>query len=169
VKYLKPLFAVLCSVFLFHATPEAAPVSPAAVSSLPVEVNPPAVQKIKAKDIRKILGRKLTLKEKMIFWLLKNKLKKEGDEKSKKGMTSFVFGIVGIACLLAGIFLPYFLIAAFIAGLVAVVVGSVARKKNPDDGKAIAGRLLGWITLAGIGVLLILAAIVVIAWASWWD
>lgn len=111
----------------------------------------------------------MTLKEKMVFWLLKNKLKKESGEKSKKGMTAFVFGIAGIAFLLAGIFLPYFLIAAFIAGLVAVVMGSVARKKNSDDGKAIAGRLLGWITLAGIGVLLILAAIVVIAWASWWD
>ena len=138
------------------------PVLSTILSIEPVNKGRSAVHKkilsMKVRDIQRFTGKKMSLKEKIAFGILKRKLKKQSDTSSSSGQLSLIFGIAGAACFIAGIFLGPFFIAAITAGIVAVVVGSVAKKKNPDDRKAFAGVLLGWITL-GLVVATILLAI----------
>jgi hypothetical protein len=66
--------------------------------------------------------------------------------------------------LVLGLFIPYLIIGALVAGIIAVVLGSVAKRQNPSDKKAYAATLLGWITLGAIALFLILAIIIVSSW-----
>ena len=125
----------------------------------PNEGQPKSISSLKVKDLEKLAGRKLTLKEKIAFVILKKKLKKEEDPNSKEGKTAFSFGIAAIALLVLGLFVPYIILGSLIAGIVAVVMGSSALKKNPNDRKAHSARLLGWISLGLFALLLILVAI----------
>ena len=84
-------------------------------------------------------------------------------KESKQGQTALTFGIAGAVMLILGLFIPYVIIGALIAGILAVVLGSVAKKQNPSDKKAYAATLLGWITLGAIALILILAIIIVSA------
>ena len=112
-----------------------------------------------------MIGRKLTLKEKIAFLILKKKLKKQADETSSSGEAAFIIGILGLVLLIAGLFVPYIILGSLVAGIIAIVMGSMAKRKDPSDTKARAALLMGWITLGLIAFLLLLAAIVV---ASWW-
>ena len=127
------------------------------------------ISTMKVKDFQKVIGRKMTLKEKISFLILKQKLKpkhkKAGDSPSK-GQTAFVFGIGSIVLLILGLFIPYVIIGALVAAIVAIVSGSMAKKADPDDRKAHAGKLMGWITLGLIALLLILVAAIISSW-SW--
>lgn len=123
----------------------------------------PQLNTLKVKDIEKKIGRKLTIKESIGFFILKTS---KNAEKSKSGNTALIFGIVGAALLLIGLFVPYVIIGALPAAIVAVVMGSVAKKRDPDDKKARAATLLGWITLGGIALLLILVVAFIAAWAG---
>jgi predicted membrane protein len=114
-----------------------------------------------------MLGRKLTLKEKITLLILKKKLKKQADE-SKQGQTAFVLGIISIALLIAGLFLPYVILGALIAAIIAIVMGNMAKKKDPSDMKAKMGALMGWITLGGIALILILVAAIIASWSWGW-
>jgi hypothetical protein len=130
------------------------------------EGQPKNISSLKVRDLEKLVGRKLTLKEKIAFVLLKKKLRNEEDKGSKEGKTAFSFGIAAVAFLILGLFVPYVILGSLIAGIVAVVMGSSALKKNPNDRKAHSAKLLGWITLGLIALLLILIAIALSAW-SW--
>ena len=92
-------------------------------------------------------------------------MKKESGS-SHQEQTSLTFRIVGAALLIVGLFIPFVILAALTAGIVAVVVGSSAKRKNPDDRKAHAGNLLEWITLGLIGAILVFAIIAAFTWAS---
>jgi hypothetical protein len=118
---------------------------------------------LKIKDVQKLIGRKLTIKEKISFLIIKHALKKKAAE-SKQGQTALGFGIAGAVMLILGLFIPYVIIGALIAGILAVVLGSVAKKQDRSDKKAYAATLLGWITLGAIALILILAIIIVSAW-----
>lgn len=131
------------------------------------ESHPKSISSLKLKDLEKLVGRKFTLKEKIAFFILKKKLKNEEDKGSKEGNTAFGFAIVGAAFLILGLFVPYIILGSLIAAIVAVVMGSSALKKNPDDRKAYLARLLGWITLGLFALLLILVAIALSS-SSWW-
>lgn len=120
---------------------------------------------LKIKEIQKLIGRKLTLKEKISLLILKHTTRKA--TQSKKGNTALIFGIVGIGLLIIGLFVPFVLLASIAGAIVAIILGSNAKKIDPSDGKARAAVLLGWITLGAIALLLILAAIVVASWG--WD
>ena len=123
------------------------------------------IRPLKVKDIQKMIGRKLTLKEKIAFLILKKKLKKQSEEGSSTGEAAFIIGILGLVLLIAGLFVPYIILGSLVAGIIAIVMGSMAKRKDPSDTKARAALLMGWITLGLIAFLLLLAAIVV---ASWW-
>lgn len=114
---------------------------------------------LKVRDIQRITGKKLSLKQKIVFGLLKRKLKRQNEEVSSKGQLALTFGIIGAALLIGGLFVGALLIGSLIAAIAAIVIGSVAKKKNPDDRKALAGVLLGWITLGLIVALLLLFAL----------
>ena len=155
---------------LFGMTASAAPLKLTAL--IPSAVNfiqPPAsslknVHSLKIKDFQKLIGRKLTLKEKISFLLLKKKLRQIPDEKGK-GQTAFVLGIIGLGLLIIGLFVPYVILGSLVSSIMAIVLGTIEKKKNPSDSKAKAGALLGWITLSLIAFLLLLAAIVLASWS----
>jgi hypothetical protein len=160
---------LICGLSVACTTSNAATIPATAESN----VTPPndaysKITSLKLKDVKKLLGRKLTIKEKIGFIVLKHKLKHPPKHKDSenKGATSQIFGIVGIALFVIGLFVPYVILASLIAAIIAVVTGSVAKRQNPDDRKAHAGKLLGWITL-GLITLLLLLAVALIASFSW--
>ncbi len=115
---------------------------------------------LKIKDFQKFTGKKLTLKQKISFLLVKQKLKRKVSIENDPGQLSLMFGIAGAALFIAGMFVPYVMIGALVAAIVAVVTGSTVKRKDPDNRKAHAGKLLGWITLALIALTAILAALI---------
>jgi hypothetical protein len=127
---------------------------------------PEAFQKIislKVKDVQKLIGRKLNLKERISFLILKHELKKRAAE-SKQGQTALGFGIAAVVMLVLGLFIPYVILGALVAAILAVVLGSVAKKQDPSDKKAYAATLLGWITLGAIALLILLAIAILASW-----
>lgn len=118
---------------------------------------------LKVRDLEKFIGRKLTTKERISFLVLKHNATKKA-KGSNKGSTALAFGISGAALLILGLFVPYVILGALAAAIVAVVLGSVAKKQDPSDSKARAAALLGWITLGAIALLVIVAAIAVATW-----
>ncbi len=120
----------------------------------------------KTKDIEKLLGRKLKLKEKIALkvfqWKYKKGLRVKNTEKSdKKGKAALILGIIGISALL----IPYLSIVALPCAILAIIFGNQAKKQNPNNGQAKAGVILGWVTVG----LFALALIVVLAILSSWS
>ena len=114
------------------------------------------ISALKIKDLQKLTNRKFTLKEKIVFGILKHKLKKKihPEENTNKGEMALIFGAGSLAVLLLSFLLYPFFFGALIAAILAILVGSSALKKDPTDKKAKTGKLLGWITL-GLIVLII--------------
>ena len=149
------------------------------------------IVRMKAADFPKMVGHRLTLKERLGFMAVKIRarhyLKKgiskqemdqlqsrlhpgaekktEGDQ--GQGQTALIIGIAAAALLVIGLVVPYIILGSLAASIAAIVIGSSAHKKNPSDGKASAGKLLGWITL-GLIAILFLAIIVLLASWSWY-
>jgi len=122
------------------------------------------ITSLRLADVQKLLGRKLRFKEKISFLVLKHQLRHEEVKKKKKGKTSLIFGIAGLTLLIIGLFVPIVLIGSLIAAIVAIALGSAAKKGDPTDKNGDTGKLLGWINLGLIGLLAIL---VVIAFSTW--
>jgi len=129
------------------------------------EVLPKKILSLKVRDLERLAGRKFTIKEKIAFLILKKKLKHQENTSNSEGKTAFSFGIAAVALLLLGLFVPYVILGSLIAAIVAIVMGSSAVKKDPNDRKAHSAKLLGWITLGLIALLIIVVAAVVAAWA----
>lgn len=122
----------------------------------------------KVKDVEKLLGRKMKLKEKIGFKILQHKLKKEsyrkkGEPGAEKGKLAMILGIIGIACLL----IPYAAIASIPLAILAIVFGNQAKKQNPNDGQAKAGVILGWVTLGLVTLAIILVVAILASWGGW--
>lgn len=155
------ILAFLICIFISITSPAFATTAPSTETIIPDGGIYKKIASLKIKDVQKFVGRKLTIKEKISFLALKHKIKHPSKNNKGKGQTAFVFGIVGLALLVAGLFIPYILLGSLAAAIVAIVIGSGASKQDPSDRKAHAGKLMGWITLGLIGLLLILAAIIV--------
>jgi len=159
---------IIRSIILLSLFSIVTPVSSATTSSSSTEIIPGGpkyknIATLKIKDIQKIVGRKLTLKEKIGFTILKHKVKRQSKNNQKKGQTALIFGIVGLGLFLIGLFVPFVILGSLVAAIVAIVIGSSGAKEDSNS-KARAGKLLGWITLALIGLLFIVAAIVLASW-----
>jgi hypothetical protein len=127
-------------------------------------INPPGavyekLASLKIKEIQKIIGRKLTFKEKISLFILKHTGHKRAQ--SKQGNTALIFGICGLALLVLGAFFPYAIVASLISAIVAIVVGSSAKKQDSTDKKARSAVLLGWITLGAFVVIAILLLVAI--------
>ena len=114
-----------------------------------------------------MLGRKLKLKEKIAFKLFQWKLKKgllhKKEERSQKGKTALILGIIGIATL----FIPYLILASIPCAILAIVFGNQAKKSDPGDGNAKAGVILGWVTI-GVFIIALAIVIAVLSSGSFW-
>lgn len=165
----KFLFFLAVLTFLIPALPAMAITAPANTTT--VTPSPSLLTKLstwKEKDLRKQLGRKLTVKEKVAFFMLKKKARKMAKEDGKSGENAFVAGILAIGLLLTGLLFAPLLIGSFIAAIVAIVSGSKALKLDPGNKKAKTGRLLGWITLFVFFLLLIAAILLISLLNSFW-
>lgn len=132
--------------------------------AMPIE----KIASMKMREAEKILGRKLTLKEKIALKFTQHKIKKElrAKEKGKpsKGQSAFILSLIGL-CIL---FVPYLSIAALPLAIIGLVQGSKAKKENPNDSKAQTAIILSIITLALIAIALILVIAIIAAWDGWY-
>ena len=143
------------------------PVNLTADRPVPHDVLLKKITSLKIKDLQKLAGKKLTLKEKIAFLILKERLKHKTGDNQSKGQTALIFGIGAVALLIIGLFVPFVILGSLVSAILAIVVGTVAHKKDRSDNNALVGKLLGWITL-GLIALLFLLVIVVIASLSPW-
>jgi len=166
MKFIVIRLTILTAILFLSPTlfPSTLPAKPG--KSIPVDQLYKKISSMKLRDFQKLSGRKLTLKEKISFGILKHKIKKnqKNDKGAGNGQLSLILGIAGLAFFVSGVFLPALFIPSLVSAVVAVVLGSVAKKQNPNDRKAHAGKLLGWITL---GLLTLLTILAIIALASW--
>ena len=163
----KWIFLLVGAFFCFGAESASIPLAPASLPSCTKPVD--SVQYISTlsiRDIQKLTGRKLRLKEKLAIKLFQWKLKKgytnykKEETKDTKGNTAMILGIVALACL----FIPYVVIASIPCAILAIIFGNQARKANPKDSRAKAGVIMGWVTL---GLIVLAIAILVVVLASW--
>ena len=125
------------------------------------------VVSLKIKDVQKMIGRKLTLKEKIGFLLVRHQLKHKAEPKKSLSHTALICGIVGVIALVGGLFIPPLLIVALVGSILSLVLGTIARKDDRSDKKALAAMLLGWITLGLLALLLLVIVIILASW-SWY-
>lgn len=122
---------------------------------------------MKMSEAQKLLGRKFTLKEKIAFKIAQLKIKKglkaKAEGKSSKGQTAFILSLIGL-CLLI---IPYASIASLPLAIIGLVMGSQAKKENPNDSKAKTAIILSIVTL-GLFVLALLLVIAILASGGWW-
>lgn len=123
--------------------------------------------KMKIKEAEKILGRKFTLKEKFAFKIAQLKFKKElkakAEGRSSKGQTAFVLALIGLCLLIV----PYAGLASLPLAIIGLVMGSQAKKENPDDGKAKTAIILSLVTL-GLIALAVLLVVAILASGGFW-
>jgi hypothetical protein len=130
--------------------------------------------KLKIKDYEKYTGKKLTLKEKIAFKIVRQNLRKsmgpiKKPEEETKGKTALILGILSIV-VLSLVFIPYAFIASLPLAIIAIVMGNKAKKIDPSDKKARGAVTLGWVTI-GLHLLFLafmLAALIVLIVLTGW-
>jgi hypothetical protein len=164
----KYFFAIFLLILCTRAESTTIPSSPPSQISLTTTVNPlQHFSALSIKEIQKLAGRKLKLKEKIAIkvfqWKIKNGFIHTKPEEGKdKGKTAMIFGIVALASLLIPI--PYIGgLASLVSTVLALVLGYQAKKENPNDKNARTAIVLGWIT---VGLYVLAAAIVIAVLAS---
>jgi hypothetical protein len=143
-------------------------------TSIPIEFLYKKIASMKMRDLEHQIHRRLTLKEKVGFWILKQKARheikraaKHREGKSSAGSTALIIGIIGLILFVTGLFVPVLWIGSLVASISAIVLGSTAIKQNSKDMQAHAGKLIGWITLGLLALLLLIAVIIVSTWSLW--
>jgi hypothetical protein len=163
-KTMRPslLFLLLAALFVTAQLPSLAVVTPAiGIVEKPVDAGHKDIASMKLKEFQRLAGRKLSFKEKIAFLVLKHQLKHHATDEDKDGQLPFILGLSSVGLLIIGLFVPVLLLGALVAGIAAVVTGSMAKKKDGDNRKANAGKLMGWITLGALALLAILAIVLV--------
>jgi hypothetical protein len=120
---------------------------------------------LKVSEVQKMLGRKLTFKEKVSFVILKHASARKAQ--SNKGSTALGFGIAGLAILLMGLFVPFLIWLALPVGILAIVLGNKAKRQDPSDKKAHTAVTLGWVTV-GVFTLVLIAAVIILSSNDWY-
>ena len=135
--------------------------------SVPVETQLSAVMPATAHSVK---VHKLNFFQKLVFKLFVSKNKQSDTEKADKlASTSLGLGLGAFAILILGLFVPYVILGTVPLGIAAMITGSSAlRGGTSQTGKAKTGKAFGLGSLITLGVLLILAAIVIAAWANSW-
>ena len=163
----KYLVFIVISFLCFRAESATTPSAAYSATAVTNPVNPlQFFSTISLKEVQKIAGRKLKLKEKIavkIFqWKIKNGFdptKKAGN--TEKGKLALIFGILGLATL----FIPYVNLLSIPLTVLALVFGYQAKKINPNDSKANTAVILGWVT---VGIYVVIIGIVIAILLSGW-
>lgn len=168
-KYL--VFIAILSL-CFRAESANIPSPPASGQLLINPVNPlQYFSTLSMKEVQKLAGRKLKLKEKIAVKIFQWKIKKELSRKQdadyeNKGKTAMIFGIVAVTSLLLTVLVSFGFLAAIAFSIAAIITGNRALKTNPNDSNAKTGVILGWIT-AGLIILLTVFIIAFLATWAW--
>ena len=119
-----------------------------------------ALANMKIATTEKLIGRKLTFKEKIALTILKlkikNGLRRPDETKLKEGIKARNLGILSIVLVL------FFTPAGIVLAILAINKANKALKQNPEDYEAKTGRILGIVSL-GIALLLAIAIVLVLA------
>lgn len=159
VRSIKPIVLLLSLFFSFYAD--------AAV--VPSGVTPPKFDfaKIKARDIEKITGKKLTLFQKIKLKIAQVALRKMDGEltekQQKQAQTSLILGIGSLLLLLLSGAVAVFGLLSIPAAILAIVFGAKSLKGN-SNAKGIVGVVTGGVTI----LIIILAVIIVLAFFATW-
>ncbi len=164
---MKTLLCIAILAILAIPSTQASPVNAAIMpyEVLPVKPVPARVTtqqypgSLSNSAVSKILGRKLSLKEKIALKILRRKhepVPPEDRVRTKMGNTSMILGICALGSLLI------FPLAMLPCGILAVVYGNKAKKANANDTQARTGVILGWIAI-GLFVVLLAALVALIA------
>lgn len=123
--------------------------------------------RIKAKDLERITGKKLTFFQKIKLKIAQAALRKfsgELTEKQKKqAETSMILGIGSIVILLLSGVLPFAGLLCIPAAILAIVFGAQSLKGNSNT-KGIVGVVTGGITLAIIVLAIIILTAIIASW-----
>src|SRR5512138_984091 len=146
--YLLIIVLFISSSFSFQASANTVP--PTLTSSVSITQKDPMpldrIATMKIKEAENILGRKFTLKEKIAFKIAQLKLRKElkakAEGSSSKGQTAFILSLIGLCLLIV----PYASIASLPLAIIGLVLGSQAKRENPDDKKARTAVILSLVT-----------------------
>lgn len=164
------LFIALCSFTVSHKAVIVPANNLESVSNPPVNITIPLdkVASMKIKEIEKIFGRKLTIREKIAFKIAQHKIKKvlrsQTEGKESKGQTAFILSLIGLCLLIV----PYANLASLPLAIIGLTMGIKAKKENPNDTKAQTAIILSIVTF-GLIVLGIIAIIIwIAAWGGWW-
>ena len=158
---------VMTGFILFAAlSANSSVIIPSGIEFFPKEKAYDKISLLKIKQLQQLAGRKLTLKEKIGFLILKHQLKHRSASDKMPGNTAFTLALIGLGLLLAGLFVPYVIIGYIVPYILAIALGSSAYNQDHSDKKAHAAKIIGWLTLGTI-VLALLIAVIVIATFSW--
>lgn len=157
------LFLLLISFLSIAATTEKTlPVATTIGTETPV-VYPMATQEVHQK--------KMNFLQRLMFKLAVKKFKKaaDTDKADRQANSALVFGIAALGTLIIGLFVPYVALAVIPTGIIAMVLGKQAvLGGTTDPAKAKIGKTLGLVSLLSLAFILLLAAIVVASWGSFW-
>ena len=118
---------------------------------------------MKTREVERLLGRKLTFKEKLFLKIARYNIKKVSgsDANSSKGQTAFILSLLSLFLLIV----PYGILFSIPLAIIGIVMGSKARRENRNDQKAKTAIILGTITLS----LFILVVLLVVIWFATWS
>lgn len=165
---MKKFFLFIC-FFVICSVNGRASVAPLLLTAPPIIIPDASLQffsSLSMKQVQKLAGRKLTLKEKIAVKFLQWKIRKGITKHPKeavrgKGHTAKILGIVALSALIVPVVGP---LASFVCAILALIFGYSALKADPGDRQAKSGILMGWITIG----LFVLALIIVVAILSTW-
>ncbi len=170
-KYLTLILLLFVSINSFSAITAPAVVAPVIP---PKQVTAttlvfPDISTMKIKEVQRLLGRKMKLKEKIAFkffqWgLKKGFINKKEEGKKDKGKTAMILGIIGLVSPLIPIIGG---VSFIVCTVLAFVLGYQAKKENPDDAKAKTAIILGWISVGLFVLALILLIAILASWGGW--
>ena len=160
------LFITLCSFAVSHKAVIAPANNIESVTNPPGNITIPLdkVASMKIKEVEKIFGRRLTLREKIAFKIAQHKIKKalrsQAEGKESKGQTAFILSLIGLCLLIV----PYANLASLPLAIIGLTMGIKAKKENPNDTKAQTAIILSIVTLG----LIVLGIIAIIIWVAAW-
>jgi hypothetical protein len=79
------------------------------------------------------------------------------------GIVALIFGIIGLCC---GWALAFFYFSGFVISAIAIIFGAIGIKKDDSSGMAIAGLVLGIISLVCELILFVFLAAIILAFLS---
>jgi len=120
------------------------------------------------KEITRITGKKLTIKEKIALSIVRHKLKKvaahadDHDKNKNLGKTALILGILSLVTLI----IPFLDIASIPLAILAIILVSKAKRLDPHDKRARTAITLGIVTL-GLFAFIVGLVIIILSSGTW--